>query len=140
MYSLLSDSKRKYFPDNFVRLLGYTVYNAKKRSDAQNELKIALAHYNYAKKIPKTIKKYIPNDCLLNNGLSYFDNSIGKNAVIYGHGTLPTMAQKYKAPMWEVPDRLDLQEEKGTIKGNSGDYYGTKPGYIKLAEDVLKRL
>ena len=52
MYSLLSDSKRKYFPNEFVKLLGYTVYNAKKRRDAPNKLNVALAHYNYAKKTP----------------------------------------------------------------------------------------
>jgi cellulose biosynthesis protein BcsQ len=56
MYSLLSDSKRKYFPNDFVKLLGYTIYNAKKRSDAPNELNVALAHYNFARKIPDTIK------------------------------------------------------------------------------------
>ncbi|MBX8834209.1 ParA family protein [Enterobacter sp. Y17] len=140
MYSLLSDSKRKYFPNDFVKLLGYTIYNAKKRSDAPNELNVALAHYNFARKIPDTIKKYVPQNCLLNNGKDYFETSMGENSVIHGHGTLPTMAQKYKAPMWKVPDLPNLQEEKGTIKGNSKDYYGTRAGYIKLAQDVLDRL
>jgi cellulose biosynthesis protein BcsQ len=140
MYSLLSDSKRKYFPSEFVKLLGYTVYNAKKRSDAPNELNVALAHYNYAKKIPSTIKDFIPNACLLNGGEEYFESSIGANSVIHGHGTLPTMAQKYKAPMWEVPDLLNLGEEKGTIKGNSKSYYGTRDGYMKFAQNVLDRL
>ena len=140
MYSLLSDSKRKYFPNVFVKLLGYTIYNAKKRSDAPNELNVALAHYNYAKKIPKTIKDFIPRDCLLNDGENYFESSIGKNSVIHGHGTLPTMAQKYKVPMWEVPDLQDLGDEKGTIKGNSRLYYNTRASYNILAEDVLARL
>jgi len=140
MYSLLSDSKREYFPDEFVKLLGYTVYNAKKRSDAPNELKIALAHFNYARKIPDTIKDYIPKACLLEGGGKHFNCSIGSNAVIYGHGTLPTMAQKYKSPMWEVPDVEHLGEEKTTIKGNSKDYYNTRDGYLTLADDVLDRL
>lgn len=140
MYSLLSDSKRKYFPNEFVKLLGYTVYNAKKRSDAPNELNVALAHYNYAKKIPKTIIDFVPRDCLLNGGEKYFESSIGGNSVIHGHGTLPTMAQKYKAPMWEVPDLNNLGEEKGTIKGNSRLYYDTRASYNTLAEDVLARL
>nr|WP_163502602.1 AAA family ATPase [Halomonas socia] len=140
MYSLLSDSKREYFPSKFVKLLGYTVYNAKKRSDAPNDLNIALAHYNYARKIPQTIKSFIPSDCLLNAGQKYFDSSIGDNSVIHGHGTLPTMAQKFKAPMWEVPNLPELGEEKGTIKGNAGSYYDTRDGYIKLADDVLGRL
>lgn len=140
MYSLLSDSKRQYFPSEFVKLLGYTVYNAKKRSDAPNELNVALAHYNYAKKIPNTIKNFVPKDCLLNQGKDFFENSMGGNSVIHGHGTLPTMAQKYKAPMWKVPDLPNLEEEKGTIKGNSKDYYGTRIGYIRLAKDVIDRL
>ena len=140
MYSLLSDSKRKYFPNEFVKLLGYTVYNAKKRSDAPNELNVALAHYNYAKKIPETIKDFIPSSCLLNSGEEYFESSIGENCVIHGHGTLPTMAQKYKAPMWKVPDLPDLGDEKSTIKGNSRLYYETRTNYMKLAEDVLDRL
>lgn len=140
MYSLLSDSKRKYFPNEFVKLLGYTVYNAKKRSDAPNELNVALAHYNYAKKIPQTIKEFVPKNCLLNDGEDFFESSIGDNSVIHGHGTLPTMAQKYKAPMWEVPDLLNLGDEKSTIKGNSRLYYDTRNSYMKLAQDVLDRL
>jgi len=140
MYSLLSDSKRKYFPKSFVKLIGYTVYNAKKRSDAQNELNIALAHYNYAKKIPSTIQNFIPKDCLLGPSDDYFNNSVGDNAVIHGHGTLPTMAQKYRKPMWLVPDEPNLEEEKGTIKGNAVRYYATRDGYHSLADDVLKRL
>jgi cellulose biosynthesis protein BcsQ len=140
MYSLLPDSKRKYFPKDFVKLLGYTVYNAKKRSDAPNELNVALAHYNYAKKLPETIKKYISKECLLDNGNLYFDTSMGGNSIIHGHGTLPTMAQKYKAPMWQVPDLTNLEEERATIKGNSSSYYETKGAYMKFAQDVLERL
>lgn len=140
MYSLLSDSKRQYFPKSFVKLLGYTVYNAKKRSDARNELNIALAHYNYARKIPTTIQSFIPSSCLIGDSDTYFKHSLGNNSVIYGHGTLPTMAQKYRKPMWLVPDEPNLGEEKGTIKGNSGSYYETRSGYLDLADDVVNRL
>lgn len=140
MYSLLSDSKRQYFPKEFVKLLGYTVYNAKKRTDAPNELNVALAHYNYAKKIPQTIIENIPGTCLLNMGEQYFEESLGGNSVIHGHGTLPTMAQKYKLPMWKVPDHQNLGNDKSTIKGNAGIYYGTRESYISLAKDVLARL
>jgi len=140
MYSLLSDSKRKYFPKDFVKLLGYTVYNAKKRTDAPNELHVALAHYNYAKKLPDTIKNFVPKTCLLNDGDKFFEASLGDNSVIHGHGTLPTMAQKYKAPMWNVPDLPNLGGDKGTIKGNSGSYYETRNAYMKLAQDLIDRL
>jgi cellulose biosynthesis protein BcsQ len=140
MYSLLSDSKRKYFPESFVKLIGYTVYNAKKRSDAQNELNIALAHYNYASKIPETIKNHIPKSCLIGDDYSLFEHSLGENAVIHGHGTLPTMAQKYRKPMWLVPDDPSLGGDKTTIKGNTSKFYATKMGYHRLALDVLSRL
>lgn len=140
MYSLLSDSKRQYFPKSFVKLLGYTVYNAKKRSDAKNDLNIALAHYHYAKKLPETIHKYIPESCLIGDFEKYFQCSIGDNAIIHGHGTLPTMAQKYKKPMWLVPDCENLEEEKSTIKGNSNDYYETQEKYHILVAEILHRL
>lgn len=140
MYSLLSDSKRKYFPDKFVKLLGYTVYNAKKRTDAPNDLDVALAHYNYAKKLPKTIKKYIPDGCLLENYERLLEDSIGENSVIHGHGTMPTMAQKYRSPIWHVPNLSNLDSEKATIKGNSGAYFETKGKYKRFAQDVISRL
>lgn len=140
MYSLLSDAKRNHFPSKFVRLLGYTIYNAKKRSDAQNPLNVALAHYNYAKKLPATIDKYIPKSCRASLPPESFQNSLGNNAVIHGHGTLPTMAQKYRVPMWEVPDQINLGDDKSTIKGNSQLYYSTKENYEHLADDILKRL
>ena len=60
--------------------------------------------------------------------------------ILTAHGTLPTMAQKYKAPMWEVPNLPDLGEEKNTIKGNAGSYYETRKGYLKLADEVVERL
>lgn len=140
MYSLLSDTKRQYFPENFVKLLGYTVYNAKKRTDAPNELDVALAHYNYAKKLPITIINNIPASCLIGSEAEFFNESLGENSVIHGHGTLPTMAQKYRRPMWTIPDHPNLGSEKATIKGNSGAYYETKEKYLKLANDVLRRL
>ena len=140
IYSLLSESKRKHFPNKFVKILGYTIYNAKKRVDAQNELNVALAHYNNAKKIPNTIKNHVPWDCLLNAGKDYFETSIGENSIIHDHGMLPTMAQKYKVPMWKVPDLPGHYEEKGTVKIHAKDYYGTRDGYIKFAKDVLNRL
>ncbi|MHC8470554.1 ParA family protein [Plesiomonas shigelloides] len=140
MYSLLTDSKRKYFPEKFVQLLGYTVYNAKRRSDASNNLGMALAHYNYATRLPETISKYIPDGCLFTQDKSSFEKSMGDNAVIYGHGTLPTMAQKYRVPMWSVPDQTELGDDKSTISGNKKMYYSTRDMYMALANDVMHRL
>ena len=141
MHSLLTDSKRSYFPKSFVKLLGYTLYNAKKRSDAHNDLKVAAAHANHAKRLPGTIKNYIPSSCydFLPNGIVF--DSIGNNALIHSHNTYPASSQKYKLPMWQVPDSEFLDESDiGTIKASAKDYRATKDKYISFAKDVLKRL
>ncbi|PAR34710.1 ParA family protein [Vibrio metoecus] len=141
MYSMLSDLKRTNLRKGFVKLLGYTIYNAKKRSDATNELKIARAHYNWAKKLPNTISNFVPKECFNFLNEEEIKTSIGSNAIIYGHGTLPTMAQKYKLPMWKVPDHTSLDnDDKGTISGNKGEYYSTCDRYKKYASEVLARL
>lgn len=140
MYSLLPDSKRNNFPKKFVQLLGYTIYNAKKRVDASNPLQVAKAHFNHARKLPDTIKKFIPKDCYIHLSNEQIETSIGNNALIHSHNTLPTMSQKYRAPMWNVPDLNNLDDDKSTIKGNSKDYYSTKEKYINYAKDVLIRL
>ena len=141
MYSMLSDVKRTNLRQGFVKLLGYTVYNAKKRSDATNELKIAKAHYNWAKRLPHTITEYVPSDCydMLTN--EEIKRSIGQDSVIYGHSTMPTMSQKYKVPMWQVPSHSNLDpDDKGSILGNRGDYEATRARYHAYARDVLARL
>lgn len=141
MYSLLSDSKRNHFPKKFVKLLGYTLYNARKRSDAPNSLKVAAAHANHAKRLPDTIKNYIPESCydFLPNDLVF--NSIGENALIHSHNTYPASSQKYKLPMWRVPDSDALDEtDISTIKASARDYRSTRDKYFTFAEDVLNRL
>ena len=50
------------------------------------------------------------------------------------------MAQKYRVPMWNVPDQQNLEDDKSTIKGNSKLFYATKANYLALADDVLERL
>ncbi len=140
MYSLLSDSKRVSFPKYFVKLLGYTIYNAKKRSDASNALKVAKAHANHAEKLPHTIIKFIPPSCYDYLGKGVIEKAIGDNSLIHSHNTLPTVSQKYKLPMWEVPDCPNLDDDKSTISGNKSDYYDTKEKYITFAKDVLNRL
>jgi len=42
IYSLISNDKRKNFPNKFVQFLGYTIYNAKKYDSQKN--KYALEH------------------------------------------------------------------------------------------------
>jgi len=140
IYQLLSDKKRSQFPEKFVKLIGYSIYNAKKYAGTGNELDLAQAHYNYANQIPTTIKNYISQ----NNSLefdSFLAESMGSNSVIHTHNTFPSMSQKYHRPMWLLPDFDGLEsKDKGTIAGNQEKYRATKDSYHTFAEDFLRRI
>jgi cellulose biosynthesis protein BcsQ len=142
IYSLISSEKRKMFPEKFVRFLGFTIYNAKKYAGA-TPLDLAKAAYNYAQKIPPTIREYIkPEICAhLTEEMINDSKGIGGQAVMHTHNTLPSMAQKYKTPIWKVPSRPDLEpDDISTIKGNRAVYEATKKGYIEFTEDLLTRI
>jgi len=141
IFHFLSDAKRIQFPEHFVKFIGYTIYNAKKYSGGGNDLDLAQAHYNYAKQIPKTIKKYIDK----NNFIDFNDllaESIGKNSVIHTHNTLPSMSQQYHMPMWALPDATNGidPKDRSSIGGNQGVYRDTRGAYHKFASDFLARL
>jgi cellulose biosynthesis protein BcsQ len=143
IFTLLSDAKRHSFSKHFVTFLGYTLYNAKRLqgSKSTNDMGIAKAHYNYAKKIPETIFSVIPEEQMVDIDKERLEESIGDQAVIYGHNTLPSMAQKYRRPMWDLPasDRLE-PEDASTIRGNRRIYEDSKVAYVKFAKDVIDRL
>ncbi len=138
--SLISDDKRSKFPENFVRFLGYTIYNAKKYTGTA-EWNLAKAHFNYAIQIPETINKFIASE--FRDHLTGFqsDRPIGLTAVMHSHNTLPAMAQKYKTAMWNVPF-LDTLEpsDKGTVAGNRGSFEATKTAYSSFADEFLERI
>ncbi len=141
IYHLLSSEKRKAFPANYVRLLGFTIYNAKKYSGEGKPWNLATAHYNYAKQIPDAIKLFIPigvRDRLNDDSLS---SPVGETAIMHTHNTLPSMAQRYHIPMWKVPtcDHLD-NSDISTIKGNRGIYEDTKLKYAEFGKALLDRL
>lgn len=139
MYSLLSDKKRNSFPNHFVKFLGYTIFNSR-RYAGQNEFDLATAHYNYAKKIPDIIQSRIPAESYSHlQGTDIF-KPIGETAIMHSHNTFPAMAQKYRVPMWEVPNENLLAEDKSTISGNKGEYYATRDKYHAFATDLLSRL
>jgi hypothetical protein len=141
MYKLLSDHKRTYFPDRFVQFLGFTIFNAKRYTGTKNPWNLAQAHYNYAREIPETITKCIPQE--LRSLLSHdqISKPIGGTAVMHSHSTLPNMAQKYRCPIWRVPACVSVEDEdKGTISGNRAQYEATKKGYHTFARDLLHRL
>ncbi len=142
MFSLLPDSKKEFLPKEFVKLIGYTIYNAKKRNDARNKLNIAHAHYNWAEKLPEKIVKYIPEDCYKPITKQTIKKFIGGNSIIYGHATMPANSQKYKKPMWLLPtcELIKDESDKRAINGKRDEYLNTREMYSIFAKDVLKRL
>lgn len=139
IYHLLSDEKRKNFPENFVRLLGFTVYNAKKYAGA-TPWNLATAHYNYAMKIPDAIRTFIRPEVRDHLPEDVWSHPIGEMAIMHTHNTLPTMAQRYHAPMWKVPGQNLDADDAGTIRGNRAIYEATEDKYAEFARDLLKRI
>lgn len=141
MFSLISEEKRKKFPQKFVRFLGYTIYNAKKYSGT-TPWDLATAHYNYAKQIPGTVKQYINNSIRNHLSAEQANNPIGDTSVMHSHNTLPSMAQKYHCPIWEVPDLDNLDSgDSATILGNADRYYRPlKTKYRDFANCLIKRI
>ena len=140
IYQLISDEKRKNFPTEFVRFLGYTIYNARKYKDA-SEWDLAQAHYNYAKQIPETIERYIRSEVRQNLAEEMIKTPIGSTSVMHSHSTLPGMAQKYRKPIWDIPSLETLADDDiSTIRGNRAKYEATKVAYTEFSRDLIGRL
>jgi len=140
-YSILLEDKREEFPKKFVRFLGYTIYNAKKRADKPEQSYLARAHYNYAEQIPKYISDFVDKEVREHLSAEMLKTSIGQDKILHTHNTLPNMAQKYHQPMWKLPDYPRLEpKDKSTISGNREFYEETKEKYRAFAEDFLKRV
>jgi cellulose biosynthesis protein BcsQ len=140
IFHLLSTEKRSIFPDDFVKFLGFTIYNARKYT-GNNDWDLATAHYNYAQQIPSTIQNYIKSDIRAHLTKKQLSTPIGEAAVMHSHSTLPSMAQKYHLPIWRVPSSPNLEgSDKSTVSGNRALYEGTRAKYHQFAQDVLIRL
>jgi hypothetical protein len=140
MYSVLSDKKRSSFPQHFVKFLGFTIYNAKKYA-GQNEFDLATAHYNYVRQIPSVISKKIPKECYSNLTDEVVSAPIGGKEIMHSHNTLPAMAQKYRVPMWKVPELPQLlQEDRVTVLGNRRIYHEKRDVYHDFARNLLRRV
>lgn len=140
IYSLISEDKRSRFPNNFVRFLGYTIFNAKKYTGS-TEWNLALAHYNFAKKIPHIIETHITQPIREHLTPQQVNEPIGLTAVMHTHTTLPNMAQKYKLPIWDIPSCTYLdKEDRGTILGNRKIYEATRKQYYQFMESFLERI
>lgn len=140
IFHLLSNEKRKHFPTNFVRLLGYTIYNAKKYTGA-TPWDLATAHYKYAMEIPNAIKTFINPEIRDHISAKMLEDPIGGMSIMHTHNTLPTMAQRYHLPMWGVPSCESLDsEDKSTVRGNRAIYEDTQEKYTEFANDLLSRM
>ena len=142
IFQLLSNEKRSSFPEKFVRLLGFTIYNAKRYTSESKPWNLATAHYNYAIQVPLAIEKFIPISVREHLTSEVLPKPVGEQSVMHSHNTFPNMAQKYHMPMWMVPSSADLQsdEEKSTVRGNKAKFEETKKHYIEFAEDLLTRI
>lgn len=138
LYSAVGTQLKTLFAPDFVKFLGYTIYNARGRSD--QPLGLAKAHRDFAEKIPEEIKKWIPQEYFSENACSQIDTSIGGNVVWSSHNTYPAMAQKYKCPMWMIPDEELDQEDKLTVIYNKARFLNTQEAYYTFANDLISRI
>jgi cellulose biosynthesis protein BcsQ len=139
IYELLSNEKRRSFPDQFVRLLGFTIYSAKKYTGV-NDWDLAAGHYNYAQQIPGAISQFVPQNIREHLEDQILAAPIGGTAVMHTHNTLPGMAQKYHVPMWKVPSVQLERSDVNTVLGNRATYEATLDAYVQFATDLLTRI
>ena len=140
IFTLLSDAKLSHFPKNFVSFLGFTIFNAR-RYKGQGDWDLSQAHQNYAKQIPATVRKFIDANHRKHLTEDQLENPIGKTAIMHSYSTLPNMAQKYRTPMWKVPNCENLEiSDKSTISGNRKRYTDTQKRFHIFAQDLLTRL
>jgi cellulose biosynthesis protein BcsQ len=139
IYQLLSEEKRKKFPEKFVSLLGFTIYNAKKYT-GMTKWDLAKAHYNYAMQIPVEIIKSIPIGVRNHISEKTMEAPIGGTSIMHTHNTLTGMSQKYHLPMWDVPSFTKLGSDSSTVLANRFVYEATKKQYSNFCTDVLARI
>jgi cellulose biosynthesis protein BcsQ len=141
--SLQTSGRKELFPPSFVRFLGYTIYNARpyRQRPPRNKWDLAGGHFHFAQQIPETIRGSIPQEIRRSLRDEDIDEPIGGTAVMHTHNTLPNLAQKYHAPIWDLPvhERLEAKD-RNIIRVNQDAYLNTKAKYIEFAQDVIERI
>jgi len=141
IYKLISSDKRKLFPKEFVKFLGYTIYNARKYTKAGAKWNLAQAHLKFALQIPDIIHQYIGKDLRKNIPDLLLADPIGGESIMHGHNTFPTLAQHYRVPMWKVPNVRTLdQEHQNTVNGQKPDILATKNKYTNFSNSLIERI
>lgn len=150
IYKLISKAKSEKFPKEFVRFIGFTIYNAKKysKSTANSDYSLASAHLRYVHLIPETIKENIREKNMALNS-DEIEKPMGGESVMYSHNTYPSVAQSLKCPMWKVPDTFtELKREnpqyidENEIQVNNGlfnSYRETLEKYKEFANSFISR-
>jgi len=124
---LLPKEKSNSIPDSFVQFLGYTIYNAKEYK-AQNEWRLSDAHYQVARRFPKTIEDNILTTKPVPNDIARLP--IGGTSVMHTHNTYLSEAQDNTCPIWAIPNQPQNSQKFTEIKAN----------YKIFAEDLLSRV
>ncbi len=125
--SFLSKTHKEKFPKNFARILGYTIFNAKS-SAGLNGLGLSNQDYGYFQQIVDYMRVNFGDD---------YTKPLGPRLTMFSHGEMVRMAQKYRLPMWLVPDSQKLlQLDKPLIKVKSNHYSATRQAYLEFACNV----
>lgn len=142
MYGLLPPKKRELFPDELVKFLGYNIYNAKPYQ-GNNRYNLAVAHYAYAEKLPDVVNSSIPDECKSNSD-KILGEPIGGIAIMHTHNTYPAMTQKYRVPLWKIPETTKAIEGNSdwqtTVRVNQQRFEETQGGYHQFARALIERL
>jgi cellulose biosynthesis protein BcsQ len=141
IFQLISREKRHSFPEEFVKFLGYTLYNSRKYTGENNQWNLAQAHLHYARSIPNTIREFIPLNVRKDLSDDLLDIPIGGEAVMHSHNTFPSNAQKYHVPMWKIPSLPNIDpEDANSIRGSRQKYEDTLSAYKSFSGELLNRI
>lgn len=138
LYNSVNPQLRELFSPDFVKFVGYTIYNARGRKD--QPLGLARAHRSFAECIPEEITKWISKEEIPKCLQSKIEQSIGGDAVWASHNTYSAMAQKYKCPMWLIPIQKLEKEDKLTVNSNQIRFQDTKEAYYIFSNDLINRV
>lgn len=141
--NLQAASRKSLFPKQFVRFLGYTIYNARpyRQDPPTNKWDLASGHFHFAQQIPPTIRNSIPEAIRIGLTTEDIDEPIGGTAVMHTHNTLPNLAQKYHKPIWQLPGLSGMSSaDENTIRVNRQTYTRTNNQYRLFAESVIERI
>ncbi|HDK9726874.1 TPA: hypothetical protein PVS70_004307, partial [Klebsiella pneumoniae] len=83
----------------------------------------------------------IPEECYREQDPAEIAQPIGGKAVIHSHNTLPSMSQKYRAPIWKVPFIQNMTaDDRATVSGNRQTFLDKQQAYSDFADALLVRI